>query len=197
MTMPMLVVGIIGLIIYFICEAQKEKQERIDKHGYCYMSEKLEDLPEERQRFIYRKKNEEKIKKSEGYVQAARKVQEELLLEFIDANPGVRVNVTVDKSKNNTLPSLDSFQIMANKLPSHLGIELMNAAKKESRACAIKGVASLSGLESFLHGVDDETPSYELGGIVNSRKTAKNHVEAWAQLDNVMIKVNEYLKNNQ
>jgi hypothetical protein len=107
------------------------------------------------------------------------------------------VNVTVDKSKNNTLPSLDSFQIMANKLPSHLGIELMNAAKKESRAYAIEFVLSLHGADSFLYGVDDETPSYELGGVVNPRKLEKNHVEAWTQLDNVMIKVNEYLRNNQ
>jgi hypothetical protein len=63
MTLEMLVAGIIGLIIYFICVAQREKQGRIDEHGYCYISEKLDDLPKERQEFIYRKKNEEKIKK--------------------------------------------------------------------------------------------------------------------------------------
>jgi hypothetical protein len=148
----LVVIGLIVIpIIMIIMDNKEEKADDIAKYGYSARHEKFENLPPERKRVVNEIRNNEKIAKSVEIQQIYRRQFDKYVSQTTIHRGGYAL--AQDKKHKtpveNQLPSLDYYQNMANTLPSHLGNELMSAARAESRACAAK--------DELLFGIDRNT----------------------------------------
>jgi hypothetical protein len=165
--MLLLIVG--GGIALAVVKNSDEKKENTAKWGYDPVRQNFKDLPKEQQEDVQSRWDNEAINKSEKITQMTRRANEGQYKKCLELYPQQIGEMSKNLGKDNTMPSLESFQTMANRLPSSLGSELMAAARAESRASAKKDTHRAS---------------------INNTEAIKEHRVARANLDAVMEKVN-------
>jgi len=135
MTMPMFILAIVIAIVWNICKNNEQKQQNISKYGYCPINEGYDKLSPERKKIVDKMWEDKDVAKQEEIWQKTRKYNENGFAYNAEFSPQSNVGWF---GKDNTLPSLESFQKMADRLPSNLGNELIAAARAESLAIARK-----------------------------------------------------------
>ena len=167
----------IAPVVIVIMTNREEKAEHTAKWGYSPIREDYNKLSPERKKIVDNIRLNEHLDKDEHIVQITRRANENTLERHIGNDPDSMISNLCLSANSNILLPLESFQKIADNLPSHLGNELMNAARKESRSRA--GTLGMSSIH------------------IGAREADKAWGEARTELDSVAEKCRSYIVDHE